>query len=75
MSDLIAATLMAFRHDGDDAFAGEHVLVEVVDFQKNGEHRTRLQYFEAGQQTRVYLNRPCQSSSPRAYKMCGMNKI
>ncbi|WP_426214661.1 hypothetical protein [Pseudomonas sp. DWRC2-2] len=55
MSELIVAQLMAFRGQGEEAGVEESVLLEVVDFSKNGDIEIAFTSQKLIGKPRVYL--------------------
>lgn len=74
MSELIVARLMAFRAEGEDCIADEPVLLEVVDFSKNGEIEIAVSSTKIIGKPRIYLTVSLPELIAKGMAMVGTTK-
>jgi hypothetical protein len=74
MSELIVARLMVFRAEGEDCIADEAVLLEVVDFSKNGDIEVALTSAKLTGKPRIYLTVSLPELIAKGMAMVGTTK-
>ncbi|WP_448693518.1 hypothetical protein [Pseudomonas rhizophila] len=74
MSELIVAHLMAFRAESEDCIADENLLLEVVDFSKNGEIEIAFTSAKLSGKPRIYLTVSLPELIAKGMAMVGTNK-
>jgi hypothetical protein len=75
MSELIVARLMAFRGESEGCIADETLLLEVVDFSKNGEIEVALTATKLIGKPRIYLTVSLPELIAKGMAMAGTTKL